>query len=509
MKTKKSVFKKNSFLGFSLVLLLVASCTKNEVATTEATEAKVEATDKNILQFISDRDDATIFEEIINTSSPEVTELLSGDENYTIFVPTDQAWESFFQNFVGYESVDDLTIEKRKDLRDLIVKYHTVKGIFLTGDFREGQEFESVAGQPFTVAATGNIYLEDNANTIFNDGDDVSTVIEADSTVSNGVVHFIDRVMIPEGFMQTLVRIIIERDDTTIFEEALRKTDLLTFYGDITRADAFVPSDTAWETCFELLGDNFNSLDDFDTPEELALLKEIMLEHVTKAIGSDGFSAMTQLDDIDSQLVMRDHLINGPFGLKDATGLIAQFEEVYIPAEYKSVLHTIDRVLLPKVAVDYVIENCRDSLLDFVMRLEDCKSLQDAFAAAPKDELPSFLKNGTPFTLLLPSKEALAAFKKQYNDLDTQKGREMLANVLGYHFILGQKISSSDIAFMEPYVTFQTEAFSFEQNGDSIDIIDSHGNHGASVLSTDNDISGGTIHVIDKVLLPAELDYYQ
>lgn len=508
---KKVIAEKNIFLGLSLMLLLIVSCTKDEVATTvDDTDNNVEETDKNILEFISDRDDATIFEEIIKISSPEVMEVLSGDEDYTIFVPTDQAWETFFNEFLDYGSVDDLTIEKRNDLRDLIVNYHTTKGSFLTKDFNDGQEFKSLEGQPFTTLLDGdNIFLEDNLDTSFNNANEPATVIIADSTVSNGVVQIIDRVMIPKDFIQTLARKIIERDDTSIFEEALRKTDLLTFYRDITRANAFIPNDTAWETCFELLGDDFNSLDDFDTDKELELLREILLEHVTKSIGPDGFSAFTELKDLDTQLVLRDHLKNGPFGLKDATGLIAQFEESNIPAENKSVLHIIDRVLLPKVVVDYVLENYKDSLMDFIMKLDDCKSLHDAFAAVSKDVLPSFLKNGTPFTLLLPSREALTAFEKKYNDLDTQKGREILANVIGYHFIFGQKIASSDIAFMEPYVTFQRETLSFQQTDGGINVIDFQGNQGATVLSADNDISGGTVHVIDNVLLPMELDYYK
>jgi len=308
---------------------------------------------------------------------------------------------------------------------------------------------------------------------------------------------------------ENVVDIIIEREDTSVFEEALRKTDLVQFYRDITRANAFVPTDSAWETCFALLGDDFNTLDDFDTEEEVALLTEIIRQHVTKSVGPDGFSFNTELDDIDHDLVFRDHLKNGPFGVKDATGLIAQFEEKNVSAAKQSVLHTIDRVLLPQYVVDYVLESYKNSLMDFVMNLDDCKSLHEISESILQDGLPSFLTTGTPFTLFLPSLEALTGLENEYGNLDTQEGREILANIIGYHFIYGEKIAAADIVLGEAYPTFQTEQISFQNDDDSIRVIDSRGNPSASVLSTDNTIAGGTVHLIDNVLLPMELDFYE
>lgn len=509
MKTTRLFFGKNILTGISLMLLFIVSCTKNEEATTLVdTEVNATETEKNILDFISGRQDATIFNEIIETSSPELKELLSGDEKYTIFVPTDQAWENFFHSFEVYNSIDDLTIEKRNDLRDLIVKYHTVKGIFLSSGFQDRQKFESLAGQPFTALLDeDNIYMEDNTANVFNGYEDGSKLIEADSIVSNGVVHFIDAVLIPEGFTQTLARKIIERDDTSIFEEALRKTDMLNYFMDVTRSAGLIPTDMAWKTCFELLGDDFNSIDDFDTEEELDLLKKIILEHLTYSSG-EGFGQTDVLDG-DKQLVFRDYIENAMYGFKDATGLVTRIQDRDPFVENKCELFIIDRVLLPKVAVDYILDNYKASLMDFIMKLDDCKSLNEAFAALPKEQLPSFLKNGTPFTLFLPTKKALTALENEYGDLNTQEGREILANVLGYHFIYGQKIASSDISFGQPYETFQYEPLSFEQGDGVINIIDSKGSQSATVISADHDISGGTIHVIDNVLLPAELDYYQ
>lgn len=516
MKTRNLLKMRNIFFGLSMTLALSVSCTQDEEATDlEDIEVETIETEKNILEFISEREDATIFKELIETSSSDVRNLFSGDDEYTLFIPTDAAWKVFFGKFVGYNSVDDLTIDKRKDLRDLIVKYHTLQGSVVTKNLADGSYGQSLAGQQFGSSLEGDtIYLSDNTINDFNDYENGNRVIEADIALSNGVVHFIDAILIPENFTQTLARIIIERDDTSIFEEALIKTDLVNYYRDITRADAFIPNDAAWETCFNLLGDNFNNLDDFATEEELSLLKQIILNHVTKDVGPNSFSAFSSIiSDIDVTIIDRD-FGDEPFGLKDATGLVTQFEETYISAENKSWLHIVNRVLLPQSVVDYVVENYKDSLIDFIMKIDDLRSLEEAFADIPADNLPSFLKNGTPFTLFLPTGEALAALESEYGDFDTQEGREILANIISYHFIYGQKVASSDISFSQTYETFQYENIRFGKANGAVTIIDSRGNVGATILSADNDLAGGTIHFIDNVLKPAEIfipeiDYFE
>ncbi|WP_289040870.1 fasciclin domain-containing protein [uncultured Zobellia sp.] len=304
------------------------------------------------------------------------------------------------------------------------------------------------------------------------------------------------------------INFVLEREDTTIFENALEKVELVDYFGTITRANFFIPNDEAWETCFSLLGDSFNSLDDFDTEEELELLKTILLEHVTKDIGPDGFSSLSEIKDIDSDLVMRDHLKNGPFGLKDATGLIAQFEELPVSIENKSVVHIIDKVLIPQVAVEYFLNNYRESLMGFLMQAKTFKNFNDALNAVSEKEIPSFIKNNSAFTLFLPSSGALADLENEYKEKTTQEKREILANIVGYHFIFGKKITSSNIILQEPYSTYQGETLTFEETDNGLEIIDSQGNNISSILSSSKNIAGGSVYLIDKILLPMELNYY-
>ncbi|WP_149277541.1 fasciclin domain-containing protein [Pareuzebyella sediminis] len=511
---KKYASKSKAFgLGLCSALLFFTSCEKSEVKETPApiTGKMVEEVDQTDLYgLISQREDATGFKTLLDYASPEVQALFSGDTEYTVFVPTDAAWDTFFLNYLNYNSISDLTIDKRKDLVDLILSYSMVSGTIPASSLENGQVLESLAEQPFTIYKYNEdpIRIEDNLVTEFNDGDESAKIIESDVEATNGIVHMLDRLILPKGFIQTLARLIIERDDTTIFEEALRKLDLLEFYRDVTRAHAFVPNDATWHTYFNLLGDDYNSIDDFDTEEELAILREIIEEHLTKKIGSDGFSAFSELEG-DTQLVMRDYFENGPFGLKDATGLITQFTELDISAENRSYLYIIDRVLLPKVAVDFFLEHYKNSVLDFIMNIEDLEHISEDITCALTDGLPSFLTDGTPFTLFLPNKEALKELSDTYGDLDTQEDREILANIIAYHLFLNEKLEMADIEFGKSYRTFQNETISFETDGSDITILNAKGEANANVVSEDHNISGGTIHIIDGLLIPNELSFYE
>lgn len=521
MKKNYASKSKAFALGLCSALLFLTSCEKTEVKETPApiTGKTVEQVDQTDLYgLISEREDATGFKTLLDYASPEIRALFNGDTEYTVFVPTDSAWEAFFQHYYGYDSFDDLTIEKRREVVDLLITHSMVKGILLEEDLVQGLTMESVAEQTKKSTTSNNpyaIYIYGSTGaTSFNDGPEVAELTEMDLEASNGVIHMVDEIMVPEGVPLTLYRIIVERDDTTIFEEAMKKVGLSEYFRTVTRANAYIPRDEAWQTLFAVLGNDFNSLEDFDTPEELDLLKLILEEHLTKKI----FDASPSFDTVletDTQLVYRETLENSTFALKDATGLITPFRELdidnryhFIEAENRSYFRIIHKVLLPKVAVDFFLEHHKNSVLDFIMNLDDLKHISEDITCALTDGLPSFLTDGTPFTLFLPNKESLKELSDTYGDLETQEGREILANIIAYHLFLDQRLDRTDIEFGRAYRTFQSETISFETDGSEISILDSKGEKGATIVSENYQIAGGTIYLIDGLLIPAEISYY-
>ena len=111
---------------------------------------------------------------------------LRGDGPFTVFAPTNAAFEA-----LPAGTLDTLLMPENKDQLVSILTYHVVPGSYTSGDVL-GQRVDvaTLNGATVTVDGTGG-KLEaavrvNNAN-----------VINADIFASNGVIHVIDKVLIP------------------------------------------------------------------------------------------------------------------------------------------------------------------------------------------------------------------------------------------------------------------------------------------------------------------------
>jgi len=116
-----------------------------------------------------------------------VDELSSPDEKLTVFAPTNAAFEALL-------AAEDLTAEEllgNLDLLRLILGYHVVKGEVLSSDLSNGQVIDTL------IPATLTVLIDDMGVFIVPGGGEPAKVIGADVLASNGVVHIIDKVLIP------------------------------------------------------------------------------------------------------------------------------------------------------------------------------------------------------------------------------------------------------------------------------------------------------------------------
>lgn len=109
----------------------------------------------------------------------ELAETLSGEGPFTVFAPTDEAFEALFTE-LGVSGIEELT----KDDLVPILQYHVVSGNVRSGDLSSG----AVA----TLNGDINVDVGDDV-TINTD----ATVTAVDIQGTNGVVHVIDKVLIP------------------------------------------------------------------------------------------------------------------------------------------------------------------------------------------------------------------------------------------------------------------------------------------------------------------------
>jgi uncharacterized surface protein with fasciclin (FAS1) repeats len=107
--------------------------------------------------------------------------ILKSDGPFTVFAPTDAAFDK-----LPAGTVEDLLKAENKDKLVAILTYHVVPGKIMAADIAgKTAMVETVQGGKLSVDATSGVRV-DNA-----------TVTSADIVASNGVIHVIDTVVLP------------------------------------------------------------------------------------------------------------------------------------------------------------------------------------------------------------------------------------------------------------------------------------------------------------------------
>jgi uncharacterized surface protein with fasciclin (FAS1) repeats len=109
----------------------------------------------------------------------DLADTLSGEGPFTVFAPTDDAFAALPEGTIEALLADIPTLTG-------ILTYHVVPGAVMSTDLTDGMMAETVNGQSVTIGVDGGVTVN-GAN-----------VIIADIEASNGVIHVIDAVILPE-----------------------------------------------------------------------------------------------------------------------------------------------------------------------------------------------------------------------------------------------------------------------------------------------------------------------
>ncbi len=110
-----------------------------------------------------------------------LVETLKGEGPFTVFAPTDDAFAALPEG-----TVEDLLKPENKDKLTAILTYHVVPGKVMAGDIAgQTTTAASVQGQDLAINATEGVMIND------------ASVVSADIAASNGVIHVIDKVLLP------------------------------------------------------------------------------------------------------------------------------------------------------------------------------------------------------------------------------------------------------------------------------------------------------------------------
>ena len=111
-----------------------------------------------------------------------LVDTLKGEGPFTVFAPTDAAFAALPEG-----TVEELLKPENKDQLVAVLTYHVIPGKVMSSD---------IAGKEMMVATVNGAEVDVNAT----DGVmvDEANVVTADVVASNGVIHVIDAVILPE-----------------------------------------------------------------------------------------------------------------------------------------------------------------------------------------------------------------------------------------------------------------------------------------------------------------------
>ena len=110
----------------------------------------------------------------------ELDGVLSSPGEYTVFAPTDEAFAKLPEGTVEGLLADPEKLKK-------VLLYHVVAGTVTSGQVVELESATTLNGEQIAISTDSGVMIND------------ANVVQTDITASNGVVHVIDTVLIPEN----------------------------------------------------------------------------------------------------------------------------------------------------------------------------------------------------------------------------------------------------------------------------------------------------------------------
>ncbi|PPK86230.1 putative surface protein with fasciclin (FAS1) repeats [Neolewinella xylanilytica] len=432
---------KNLFSYFAAVLAIVALLPLRSTAQT------TETGDQTILELAQGNENLTILTRALQAAG--LTDALTGDGPITVFAPTDQAFYGLPEGVLSA-----LTKAENRDALVDILKYHVVDGELTASAVTSGIEgaadgmlpAETMNGELTAMLEGEGVALKDAAGRTV-------MVTQTDIMASNGVIHLIDGVLLPEG---------VDLEALTSGAEGMGMEET-----DGAMEEAGEAVDTAASATADAASTAYNETEEFveNAAETTAEAAETVYDETTEAVsdvvGSDDETMQEGRDDVRT--------VGSDVG------------------NYES-------------APDATIVEVASGNSDF-------STLVTAIESA---ELKDVLNSESGFTVFAPTN---AAFDKVPADMRSQlmssAGKTDLQNLLKYHVVASRIDAASLTKAIEKnngYFRIQTlggESLIASMQDGNVVLTDGNGEY-ATVTKTDVQASNGLIHAIDGVLTPRQ-----
>ncbi|MEC7262001.1 MAG: fasciclin domain-containing protein, partial [Candidatus Thermoplasmatota archaeon] len=330
----------------------------------------------------------------------ELLETLQGDGPFTVFAPTDQA---FTNAGIDLASLDNP--EGKAALADILL-YHVLDGEVPAANVTDCLSATTINGNPLSFTVGDSVMVNG------------ATVTATDVPTSNGIIHVIDKVLLPTTTPNDIPRTAQCTGIHDSLVAAVVQAELLETLQGEGPFTVFAPTDQA----FADAGIDLAALDD---EEGKAALADILLYHV---VGSEVPSSA--VEECGTATAVNGNTLS--FGVGDAVTVNGATVTLPDVATSNGVIHVIDKVLMPT-----------DTPND-IPRTAQCTGIHDSLVAAViQAELLETLQGEGPFTIFAPTDQAFADAGIDLASLDTPEGKAILSDILLYHVVAGEVPSSA------------------------------------------------------------------
>ena len=301
-------------LSLVVVMMMILMATPAYAATMDIVETAADSGNFTVLLAALD--------------AAELTGALKGAGPFTVFAPTDAAFTALLAE-LGIEAADLLAHPQLAD----VLLYHVVSGQVESTDLVDGADVETLLGENITIDLDGGAKIIDATGGVAN-------VTVADVMTTNGVIHVIDKVLVPDSFVLStgpemdIVEIALGNADFSTLVAALQKANLVGALQGPGPFTVFAPTNDAFASLLAALG---ISAEDLLAQPDLA---KVLLYHVVsgKVMSTDlADGEVPTLNDGKTVTIS----LNDGVNVNDATVTTADIEAT------NGVIHVINSVLVP------------------------------------------------------------------------------------------------------------------------------------------------------------------
>ena len=223
--------KQNLFFGLVALmgLFILTGCEEKE-------DEMKPVSDMSIAEYASSDSDFSILVDALTKA--DLAGVLSGSGSFTVFAPTNNAFNSLFSE-LGISGLDDLS----KETLTPILLYHVLgteaRSSMISSGYYNTLSPAQGSYMSLKVEVSSGVKLNKNTN-----------VTKADIDVKNGVIHVIDKVLLPP----TVIDQALNNDSFSILVQAVVKANLVDALNGNGPFTIFAPTDAAFEALFSTLG---------------------------------------------------------------------------------------------------------------------------------------------------------------------------------------------------------------------------------------------------------------